>query len=383
MVDVNSVGSSSFDPWTPEPDDDERRRPAAPSRNPAPPRAPSELYDLPDANGPLLARAAAAPHLLLAANLRAADVAPVIDSGLGTVPLLKRMDAFMAAAKATYHLPGEGDVEVAARFRLKGKENLTPEERENPEKVRRAAIETGIRTRTPELQAIGAKVGVAPGRIAAVQVGRGTPEEVRRLTQGLIDAKKLPEAENEEDTPERRVQRLMFDYGIGFDCAGYVQQAFTAAHGITRAQAGFAPRVADERLLDPAAKGPFRRVPPEQAQAGDLIVLKAPPGQAYGHTLLVYSRQDLQPEERSSLHGAGPEDKARYDSGRISIFEVHSSFGSGALPNQGGVESRKWIYDAATDAWGKLANDGHFYFTGLPYDGQHELGGVYHYLGGR
>ena len=388
MVDINAVGSSSFDPWTPEPDDDERRRAAGPPRTAVPPRDPSELFGHPDANGALLARAAAAaPHLLLATRVRASDVAPVIDSGLGAVPLVKqRMDAFKAAATATYHLPREGDVAVAARFRLKAKENLTPEEKKDPQRVFFANIEAGIRARTPELMAAAARVGVSAVRVAAVQVGRGTPDEVRRLTQGLINAGRLPPPADATDTPAARVQRLMFEHGIGFDCAGYVQQAFTAAHGITRAQAGFAPNVADEGLFDPSGKGRFRKVAPEQAQAGDIIVLKPPQGETFGHRLLVYSRHDLQPVELGEYKGIDDQAKARIRSGRISVFEVDSSYGAGGSPTVGGVQRQKWIYDAESNTWGRFADDGkkfRFTFSGQPYDGFHELGGVYHYQGAR
>ena len=263
----------------------------------------------------------------------------------------------MASAKATYHLPREGDVAVAARFRLQAKENLTPEEKKNPQRVFFANIEKNIHAHTPELKAVAAKVGISGNRVAAVQVGRGTPDEVRRLTQGLIDAGKLPPPADTKDTPEARVQRLMFEHGIGFDCAGYVQQAFTAAHGITRAQAGFTPNVVDEGLFDPSAKGPFRKVAPEQAQAGDIIVLKPPAGETFGHRLLVFSRHDLRPEEQGHYKGIEAKDQERIESGRISIFEVDSSYGAGGNPGVGGVQRQKWIYDAKSDTWGRFAAD--------------------------
>jgi hypothetical protein len=238
--------------------------------------------------------------------------------------------------------------------------------------------------RQVELQAIGAKLGMPAGRVASVLVGRGTPEEVRRLTQALIDARKLPPPGWPDEPLRDRVRRMMCDYGIGFDCAGYVQQAFLAAHGIGRAQAGFAPAATNEALFDPSATGPFARVKPEKARPGDILVLGPPNGQVTGHRLLVFERHDLRSEEASTLVGK-PEDLAALRSGRVSVFTVHSSFGSGGDPSRGGVGEQRWIYDAASNRWGRLSDDNRVRFThsGLPYDGFHPLLGVYHYLGGR
>ena len=330
-IDPTNASSSLYDPWTSD-SDDERRKTATRSGPQPPTRDVSELYDLPDANGALLGRAAQAlapsaapPRMLPATGLSSADVA-VVDSGLGVTPQVEAgMDAFRKAATATYHVPGEGDVVVAARFRIAHGSPSVPAERTN------------------ELVAAGASVGVPATRVAAVQMGRGTPEEVRKLTQTLLRRGKLPAPQVGGEQATRRVQRLMTSYGIGIDCAGYVQQAFTAAHGVTRAQAGFAPQAADEGLFDPSATGPFRAVRPEQAQAGDVMVLRAPDGQKFGHRLLVFDRHDLRPDEAKSFAARSPTDVARMWTGRISVFVVDSSFGSGGNPDLGGVMRQKWI----------------------------------------
>jgi hypothetical protein len=103
MVDINSIGSSSsLDPWARQLDDDDDRRRAPAQSRPAAPRDVSELPELPDVNAGLLARAtkaSAAPHPLLAAGLRSADVAPCADSAATPVPeVQRRLDAFKATA---------------------------------------------------------------------------------------------------------------------------------------------------------------------------------------------------------------------------------------------------------------------------------------------
>jgi hypothetical protein len=384
MVDINSIGSSSpLDPWARQLDDDDERRRASAQSRPRAPRDVSELPELPDVNADLLARAtkAATPHPLLAAGLRSADVAPCVDSSATPIPAAqRRLDAFMAAAEPKYHIPGEGDVAVAAPFRMVGKARLTEQEKKSPVLRRFAEQEQRVQSHSSELKDIAAKHGISAGQLKyVIQQGRGTPEQVRTLTQALIDAGKLPPPDG-KSMPEQRVRQMMCDYGLGFDCAGYTQQAFLAARGITRAQAGFRPSVTDEGLFDPAASGRFSRVAPQNAGPGDLIVLAPPKGDVFGHRLVVYDRHDMQPMELRALHGRA-EDMERLRTGRISVLQVDSSFGSGADPNKGGVERLTWVYDATSNQWGRIYPDNlvRFTYSGLPYDGFHPLVGVYHY----
>jgi hypothetical protein len=385
MVDINSIGSSpSLDPWARTLDDDEERRRASARPGPAATRDVSELPELPDASAAAFARAtkaAATPHPLLATGLSSADAAPCVDSAATpTPPAQGRLDAFMAAARPTYHIPGEQDVAVAAPFRMMSKVQLTEQEKCDPVMVRYAEQEKRVENNFQDLADIAATKGISSAQLEGLILrGRGTPEQVYALAQELIDKHKLPPPDGVH-TAEQRVRQMMCDYGLGFDCAGYTQQAFLAAHGLTRAQAGFAPSIGDEGLFAPAAHGRFSRVAPENAGPGDLIVLGPPPGETYGHRLVVYDRHDLQPTELAAFHGR-PEDMERLRAGRISVLQVDSSWGSAADPDQGGVERRTWLYDATSKQWGRVLPDNTVRFTqsGLPYDGFHPLRGVYHY----
>ncbi len=205
------------------------------------------------------------------------------------------------------------------------------------------------------------------------------------LTQALISAHKLPPTQNDESDVVR-VRRMMCDYGIGFDCAGYTQQALLAAHGITRAQAGFAPAITNESLsnLSPAH---FKRVAPEDARAGDVLALAPPPNENVGHRVLVFDRHDASPEELARYCGTGV--GASLDKAHLAVLSVDSSYGSSAHPAYGGVQRQTWLYDGKQ--WGTLipahldAAKNHVAerveVHTLPYDGLHPLIGVYHYKG--
>jgi hypothetical protein len=272
------------------------------------------------------------------------------------------------------------DVAVAAPFRMTITIPLSEKDRKSRMMVEYEKQEQRVQSHSGDLETIAAKHGISAAQLKyVIQQGRGTPEQVRMLTQALIDGHKLPPPDGKQ-TPAQRVRQMMCDYGLGFDCAGYVQQAFLAARGLTRAQAGFAPSVSDEGLFAPAASGRFSRVAPQNARPGDVIVLAPPKGEAYGHRLVVYERHDMQPMEPRDWHGR-VEDMETLRSGRISVFHVDSSWGSGADPQKGGVERLTWIYDATSNRWGRVHADNlvRFTYSGLPYDGFHPLVGVYHY----
>jgi hypothetical protein len=382
MTDINAVGSSSFDPWSSALDDDDRRRTAgSPPPRAATTRDLSELPDLPDANGGFLARAArtaTAPRPVLAAGVAAADVANV-DSAATPAPVVQRgLDAFRAAATATYRLPDGTEVKVAAPFRLPARQerDLSAEQRTNSTSMRYAAQEGRVAGHEPELAAIASKLGIHQDGLLALHFGRGTPEQVRAVTQALLDAGKLPPGDGKPASAGARVRKMMCDYGLGFDCAGYTQQAFLSAQGLTRAQAGFANPIT-EGLFEPSSAR-FTRVAPEKAHAGDIVVLAPPPGETYGHRAIVYDRRELTGAELQTLR-CTPEDRATLAAGRVSVLEVDSSWGSGAQPDKGGVERRTWLYDASSGRWGTVegGSAARVRLSALPY-GNHPLHGIYH-----
>jgi len=384
MTDINAIDSSSFDPWSSalDDDDDERRRTAAsPPPKLAPSRDVSELYDLPDANGVLLARAAkaaTAPGAVLAAGVPASDVANV-DSAANPAPAVQRgLDAFRAAATATYRLPDGTEVKVAAPFRMPAPQEreLSAEQKKDPISMRYAAQEGRVAQHQPELTARASKLGIRQDALVALHFGRGTPEQVRALTQALLDAGKLPVGDGKPESAGTRVRQMMCDYGLGFDCAGYAQQAFLSARGLTPAQAGFADAV-HEGLFEPSSAR-FTRVSPENAGPGDLVVLGPPAREVSGHRAIVYDRRELTAAELQTLR-CTPEDRATLAAGRVTVLEVDSSWGSNAQPDKGGVQRHTWLYDATSGQWGTIdtGNNARVRLSALPY-GNHPLHGIYH-----
>jgi hypothetical protein len=235
--------------------------------------------------------------------------------------------------------------------------------------------EKRVKANDADLQEIARQHGIT--NLAAIKVGRGTPQQLQVLAQGLIDRGKLPPPDG-TTTLHDRVRTMMCNYGLGLDCAGYVQQAALAANGITRAQAGFGSMLNEDLSHPSPAK--FARVSPGEARAGDVIALGPPPYERSGHRLIVYDRHDASPEELAKYCGSG--EGTAIAKGRVSVLQVDSSFGSGGLPTRGGVGRQTWLYDAASNQWGQVLDGSSgpkVHITGLPYDGQHPLLGIYRY----
>jgi cell wall-associated NlpC family hydrolase len=278
-------------------------------------------------------------------------------------------------------LPDGTDVKVAAPFRMPSRleRQLTPDEKKDPTSVRYAVQEDHVEGHKAELAAVASKVGVGAGGLVAVYYGHGTPQQVHALTQGLLDAGKLPVGDGKAASAGARVRQMMCDYGIGFDCAGYTQQAFLSARGVTRAQAGFAnPTNEGLFALSPAH---FTRVAPENANPGDIVVLGPPAGDTVGHRAVISARHELTGPELARL-ACTPEDRAKLTAGRVTVFEVDSSWGSGADPQSGGVQRHTWLYDATSGSWGTVeaADNARVQLSTLPYV-NHPLRGIYHYTG--
>lgn len=79
---------------------------------------------------------------------------------------------------------------------------------------------------------------LAPHALAATST-RGTPEDIRIITQALLDAGAARELlrQRPDLPPEQAVRLVMGAYGIGLDCRGYTLRAFLHAslqpHGAT------------------------------------------------------------------------------------------------------------------------------------------------------
>jgi hypothetical protein len=337
--------------------------------------------DLPDVNAALLARwarAAAAPRLPSVGPARA-DASTVVTDA--ETPVQRRLQAFFEAATPVYQVPdGKGgtvEIAVATPFRMVGPDTAPPGTT-NAVILQYAALEKRIEGHDRDLAAIARKYGL--GNPWAIRSGRGTPGQVRALTQALINENKLPPA-GPGVSLELRVRTMMSEYGIGFDCAGCVQQAFLAAQAITRARAGFAPILNES--LSVLSRAHFSRVEPEASRAGDIVSLGPPENWHTGHRLIVIEQHEASPDEERRYRSIG--DGSELGIGPLTVLTLGSSFGSNGDPARGGVGQQTWLYDGKK--WGTVfpapMTDGttqEWMTVGeRPYDHEHPLIGIYHY----
>jgi hypothetical protein len=316
---------------------DELPPPAARSSPRAAPAA-RELPPLPDTDTHLLARATHAAH----AGARRADAVRTEKQ--------VRIDAFYERSTPTYHTP-EGDARVAAPFRmLPGYDDQRKT----------------MRTNLGETYASARKHGLKDSEVGLVLAGRGSPEQVQRLTQALIDEGHLPAADADDRDLRSRIRQMQFDHGIGFDCAGYVQQAALAAHGLDRAKAHM-KTATNENLYGLESRG-WTKLPVADVRAGDVMVLDSRDRREPGHTVIVASEHYATEAERAQL----PADiRAQVGtSAQLRVIEVDSSWGSGGNAQKGGVDRRTLVHDETSDQW--FSGGG---ATRGPYD--HDLHGVY------
>jgi hypothetical protein len=287
----------------------------------------------------------------------------VCSSGSGRVAFIQsQLDSFLAAAVPVYRTP-DGNVQVATPFRLP---------RSYPDYE-----SSVVRPNNRAVCAAARAIGMSDATLNLVLHGRGTPAQVQQLTQRLIDAGRLPPA-TPEVTLEIRVRQMMIAHGIGFDCAGYVRQAFIAAHP----DAGVAWRAPlNEDLTGLAARG-MTRLSIDDAQPGDLLVLKPPPHE-FGHTVVVYDVRPLTAEEREHLDRlvSGTPALAPFAASCMRVFIFDSSWGSGGNATVGGAQRQKWVQDQTTGKWLSLDGRGYYALFDQPYD--HSVEGVYRPAGGR
>jgi hypothetical protein len=268
-----------------------------------------------------------------------------------------RLDAFRATATPLFHTP-EGDVQVSTPFRV-------------PPGYASHEAST-VRPNDATVRAVAKTIGMPDSEVTLVKQGRGTPGEVQRLTQGLIDSGRLPPA-TANSTLAGRVRQMMFDHGIGMDCAGYVHQAAVAAH--PNARVGWRAAV-NEDLSGLSTRG-MVRVPIGAAQAGDIIVLDAPAG-TYGHTVVVYDARTATPTDRHWLNAEARDEAAIAPfaaSPFLRVFELDSSWGCDNQASKGGVQRVTWVEDQTTGRWLSIDSAREYRVTDTPYG--HAVGGVY------
>jgi hypothetical protein len=312
-----------------------------------------------------LAAPSPAPHSMLAMGVKAADVETITRD----TAIQQKLDAFLESAKPTFHTP-DGDVSVAIPFRMKPEDEASflahtdNDSRPYVEQERTALSNSG------ELTRVAAKLGLSGRALGDLASGRGTPDNIRRVTQDLIYAGRLPPGPGDVGS---RIRIMMCNYGIGLDCAGYVQQAFLASRGVSRSQAGFGPAT-DEDLSHLSARG-FKSVPQSDARAGDLFILKPPANQKVGHTVMIRDVRQADPTEAAGLAALGEPAWGRPDPSAIQRFELDSSWGNWADPQRGGAKRETLYYNTAARLWA-YPDGNRWIIESTPYL-QHPIDGIY------
>ncbi len=232
------------------------------------------------------------------------------------------LDAFRMSVTGWYRTPG-GDVAVSLPFLM------APGYEQQQAAMRKPEVRA-------ELAQAATRAGLSQGAVDRIHAGRGTPDEIHRLTQALIDGQPA----DRPWTPVA-VRSLMYEHMIGLDCAGYSQQAYLRATGRTAIEAGLGPMTL-ENLSGLAGRGFVHVDAVAQLRPGDMVVFSPMPTVARdpGHRAIVY---DQRPATVNDLHtllstGAG---QAFALGGPVRVVEVDSSFGSGGSAATGGVERRR------------------------------------------
>ena len=267
-----------------------------------------------------------------------------------------KLDAFLRTATPTYRLPDGSTVDVPAFFRMA------------PPAYESKNLEAN---RGPR-DAVAAKLGVG----ANFDTGRAPLSAIRTVTQGLIDAGRLPKGVD----VVKAVRTMSWDHGVGIDCAGYVQKALFASKGGDAAKYGL-KSLGDEDLMGLATNAKWHAFSVTQARPGDVLTL-ARNGDS-GHAAIVYENVLASPVQREALQKqmkSEPDRDARVDmvlrDPKLHVIQLDSSWGTGdkVLPG-GGVQRRTWLFGEGT---GWVCDDavGAHRFDGATPRG-HVLGGTF------
>ncbi|MBX3190775.1 MAG: hypothetical protein KF819_27505 [Labilithrix sp.] len=198
-----------------------------------------------------------------------------------------------------------------------------------------------------ELDTIGKRIGVQP---LPSKLGQGTPRDLVKLTQALIDAGRLPPPPGDVAS---RIRQMQWDYGIGVDCAGYCKEALAATSPRPLPLRG--PGWESFRDLDGARRAAFAKVDVTEARPGDLITLDEVPPERFGHNVIVYSRAVADAARIQALGDQHGEKMKAFlaTPGPHHVLEVDSSWGAGASGSpHGGFRRDTWLFDASTKTWG-------------------------------
>jgi hypothetical protein len=212
--------------------------------------------------------------------------------------------------------------------------------------------------------------------IGRVFAGRGSAAEVGRVTQALLDAGKLPPPSRPGEPLAGRVQRMMWEHGVGMDCAGFVQRAIASVHGKTAAQLGLQD-VHHEDLGALGRNPHFEKVDIHAARPGDVITLRDNTPSQPGHTVMLARHTTADGASMSWRFPPGdPLAKEFLASKALEVFEVDSSWGTDRQHEHGGVKREMWIYNRETSKWASFHATIGLLVDDTPYVG-HTIAGTY------
>jgi hypothetical protein len=273
--------------------------------------------------------------------------------------LADAMDAFRLSVSGPYTLDGNRLPIVAPQFFMAGGAH---------------------RPHSGQLPAAVASSHIPSAVLTHAAAGRVTPDEIHRLMQAFIDAKFPRPADFTSIASVIDTIRMMaWEFELGIDCAGYVQQAFLASRGAKRAD--FKLKAFNDENLDAlSARAPFRKVDHRRARTGDLFVLDPPdPQHPPGHTTIVYSHV-VAPDDVTLAQTYG-DDAIQLmanggSGGPTHLYYVDASWGAGPSGNpEGGVQRRPWYFNEATNEWAHLSGGFRMSTPGRPFG--HPLQAVY------
>ncbi|MEO8151361.1 MAG: type VI secretion system tube protein TssD [Bacteroidia bacterium] len=243
----------------------------------------------------------------------------------------KRIDDYLDLSNSEYTLDDGTKVKAHSQFRYGWKgQSLTPE----------AAKELVIKTlRSSKAGAKFANENKVAIHYAAY--GRATPAQIKKITQALIDSGEFAKlrAVDSSSSDRQLIRKLQRKFGVGIDCAGYVQLAFINAYtgsdsdpAKTRKELGLQERRGDEDLSSLSSKH-FKKLGITDARTGDLLILKSRAGEIdnAGHTVIVVDHTN---------------------SGSKHSFIVDASWGTDMYGvNAGGIARRTLFFDTDTKIW--------------------------------
>lgn len=264
----------------------------------------------------------------------------------------RRLQEFLRSAEVQVRLPKGGSAEAPIPFRMISKKmTFYPSSDVAMERLKGALPDKDFRAVAPSLD--------------RVLAGKGTPQEIRRITQLLVDNDQLDGFRMQAKGDDAlALRQMMHNFGLGLDCSGYSHQAICHAKGLPLSQKreGLPPG-AREVDRNGAFKGLLKAEPGDWVQLG--IVRDA------GHKVVV-SEHRVYP--RGPLPGGIPADFAK--GGPLHVYRVQSSWGGGESKGvHGGVQERTWAYNESTNKWASMNQGGSFTISDRPYD--HPVDGVY------